>query len=407
MVDETAFFLHALLPLHEVLVDVGVVGEEEGGVRRRGRHVANLAQRLVMSRRVEGVHLLEVLLRARLLASRAVHAFEGAGLVLLLAVLPLDPVARVVGVGARVKVVLRVPDEGVLLRAPVPAKQYVTGIADAVDDGPSNGAFEHRIAASVRVAGDIRGARLCVERRPAHVDVDVLVRLAHAVHVGAVLVYVAASHAVLVQLVVGQQHRVGVQLVLVEARILAESRSRANWHGALGREVAIDDALVVDVVLVILRPVRGVEVAPASHRPVRPAPIRDFVVRAGPELLAEVRVRPDVLAVVTARVRYGRVVLRRTHTEGVGRRVIFWAVVLPRLVLHSPVDVEDRRAVQRHVPPRDRLDFRVDGEDRPLVGQQRRLVEQHELWPAVALVATRVRCHARVLHDNVGKVDVR
>mmetsp|Transcript_1581 Transcript_1581/g.5079 ORF Transcript_1581/g.5079 Transcript_1581/m.5079 type:complete len:515 (+) Transcript_1581:1110-2654(+) len=374
---------HALLPHHEVLVDVGVVGEEEGGVRWRGRHVANLAQRLVVCRGVQGEHLLELPLRARLLVSRAVHAFEGAEHVLLLAVLPLDPVARVVGVGARVKVVLRVAEEGVLVRAPVSIKLVFVVF------------FNLANAASVRVAGDVRGARRCVERRPAHVDVDEVVRLvALARRVVALLQHLAAAHAVLVQ-------------IAIELFQLAQVTH--NW--APGREPLAVHALVGHVAVLRLRvlPVLVVEVAVSMQLPIRPAASAlDFKVWAGPELLAEVRVRPDVLlrvalpwGVAHFEVRHFRVIEFRAE---IGRtRSARGAVVLPRRDVHSPVEVEDGRAVQRHVPPGDRADGRVDGEDRHLEGPHERLVEQHEARRAVALVAARVRCCARVQIDEIGE----
>mmetsp|Transcript_20464 Transcript_20464/g.65874 ORF Transcript_20464/g.65874 Transcript_20464/m.65874 type:complete len:484 (+) Transcript_20464:1099-2550(+) len=387
-VDETLFLHHARLPLHEVLVDVGVVGEEEGGVRRRGRHVANLAQRLVMCRRVQGVHLLEVFLRARILLSRAVLAFEGAGKILLLAVLPLDPGARVVGVGARVEVLLRVPDQGVLLRSPVPVRRpTVQGRWCRVETNVSAS------SASVRVAGDIRGARPCVERRPAHVGFRAVAKLARAVIVVGVLVRVAAALAVL-----GRLMKVVVEeiILVVEAWRLAE---RCVFVGAPGVEVFVGDALVGHAVLGILHPVLVVKVGPTRHLPIRPAPVRDFKVWAGPDLLAEVRVRPDVLLRVAARVRVFRVIVVRAE-QAVRRG---GAVEFPGRFLHSPVEVEDRRAVQRHVPPRGRADFRVDGEHRRLKSQHVRLVEQHEARRAVALVAARVRCCAGVQVDEIGK----
>mmetsp|Transcript_5882 Transcript_5882/g.17614 ORF Transcript_5882/g.17614 Transcript_5882/m.17614 type:complete len:219 (+) Transcript_5882:1895-2551(+) len=121
--------------------------------------------------------------------------------------------------------------------------------------------------------------------------------------------------------------------------------------------------------------------------PVRPAPVRDFKVWAGPGLLAEVLVRPDVLLRVAI-------------------LCLFWVailVVLPRRDFLGPVEEKDGRAVQRHVPPGDRLDVRVDGEDRHLEGPHERLVEQHEARRAVALVAARVRCCARVQIDEIGE----
>ena len=186
---------------------------------------------------------------------------------------------------------------------------------------------------------------------------------------------------------------------------------RCLFVSAPGVEVFAGDALVGHVVLVVLHPVLVVKVGPTRHLPIRPAPVRDFKVRAGSVHLAEVILRPDVLlrdaipgGVAHVEVRHFRVIVFRAEGRGqahvIRRR---GAVELPGRDVHSPVEVEDRRAVQRHVPPRGRADGRVHGEDRLLKSQHVRLVEQHEARRAVALVAARVRCCAGMQVDEIGK----